>query len=75
MDVSQLPVWFLTLLTAASVVVAEVRGKAQLSLLVLTSCFRRPAPIVVGRFVATILNQFATAWLNADCECVSSSVV
>ncbi|AOX99106.1 TMEM165/GDT1 family protein [Jeongeupia sp. USM3] len=46
------------------VALAEIGDKTQLLALLLAARFRRPLPIVLGIFVATILNHFAAGWLG-----------
>lgn len=53
------------LLTSTLVVaVAEIGDKTQLLSLMLAARFRRPWPIVVGIFVATVANHYAAAWVG-----------
>lgn len=53
------------LLTSTLVVaIAEIGDKTQLLSLMLAARFRRPWPIVLGIFVATIANHFVAAWVG-----------
>lgn len=53
------------LLTSTLVVaVAEIGDKTQLLSLMLAARFRRPWPIVLGIFVATLANHFVAAWVG-----------
>ncbi|TJZ72890.1 TMEM165/GDT1 family protein [Chitiniphilus eburneus] len=52
------------LVSAAVVAVAEIGDKTQLLSLILAARFRRPWPILIGVFVATLLNHFAAGWLG-----------
>jgi putative Ca2+/H+ antiporter (TMEM165/GDT1 family) len=53
------------LLTSTLVVaVAEIGDKTQLLSLMLAARFRRPWPIILGIFVATIANHFVAAWVG-----------
>lgn len=46
------------------VAVAEIGDKTQLLSLMLAARFRRPWPIVLGIFVATVANHYAAAWVG-----------
>jgi putative Ca2+/H+ antiporter (TMEM165/GDT1 family) len=56
------------LLSLGIVALAEIGDKTQLLALVLAARFRRPAPIILGIFVATLVNHalagFVGAWLT-----------
>ena len=53
------------ILTSTLVVaVAEIGDKTQLLSLMLAARFRRPWPIVLGIFVATIANHYVAAWVG-----------
>jgi putative Ca2+/H+ antiporter (TMEM165/GDT1 family) len=53
------------LLTSTLVVaIAEIGDKTQLLSLMLAARFRRPWPIVLGIFVATVANHFVAAWIG-----------
>lgn len=51
--------------SAALVALAEIGDKTQILAIVLAARFRRPAPIILGIFVATILNHALAAWAGA----------
>lgn len=52
------------LMSTGLVALAEMGDKTQLLALLLAARFRRPLPIILGIFVATVLNHFAAAWLG-----------
>lgn len=52
------------LVSTGVVATAEFGDKTQLLALVLASRFRKPLPIIVGIFLATIANHAAAAWLG-----------
>lgn len=52
------------LVSTGVVAVAEIGDKTQLLSLILAARFRRPWPIVLGIFCATILNHFMAGWLG-----------
>jgi putative Ca2+/H+ antiporter (TMEM165/GDT1 family) len=54
------PLW----ISAAVVAVAEIGDKTQLLAIVLAAKFRKPVPIILGIFAATILNHAAAAGLG-----------
>ena len=60
------------LMSTGLVALAEMGDKTQLLALLLAARFRRPLPIILGIFVATVLNHFAAAWLGqlAGCRCI-----
>ena len=53
------------LLSTGAVAVAEIGDKTQLLALLLAARFRRPAPIVAGILVATLLNHALAGWFGA----------
>ncbi|MFK7089441.1 TMEM165/GDT1 family protein [Chromobacterium violaceum] len=57
------------LISTGVVALAEIGDKTQLLALLLASRFKKPAPIILGIFVATLVNHFAAAavgqWLMA----------
>jgi Ca2+/H+ antiporter, TMEM165/GDT1 family len=52
------------LISTAIVAIAEIGDKTQLLALLLAAKFRRPVPIILGIFVATLLNHTAAAALG-----------
>lgn len=55
------------LLTSTAVVaLAEIGDKTQLLAIVLATRFKRPLPIILGIFVATIANHFLAAFIGAQ---------
>ena len=52
------------LISAALVAIAEIGDKTQLLAIILAARFRRPVPILLGIFCATILNHAAAAALG-----------
>ncbi len=68
------------LVATGMVALAEMGDKTQLLALVLAARFRKPWPIVLGIFAATILNHalagavgnWVTHWLGADDRCAGS---
>jgi len=52
------------LMSALVVAVAEIGDKTQLLSLMLAARFRRPGPIILAIFVATIANHFLAAWIG-----------
>ncbi|MEJ2791915.1 TMEM165/GDT1 family protein [Iodobacter sp. LRB] len=52
------------LISTGVVAVAEIGDKTQLLALILAARFRRPLPIILGIFVATVLNHFAAGWIG-----------
>jgi putative Ca2+/H+ antiporter (TMEM165/GDT1 family) len=48
------------------VVLAEMGDKTQLLALVLAARYRRPVPVILGIFVATLANHALAAWLGAS---------
>jgi len=61
-----MPLTFSTAAIAAgTVALAEIGDKTQLLALLLAARFRRPAPIVAGILVATLLNHALAGWLGA----------
>ena len=60
------------LLTSTGLIaISEMGDKTQLLALLLAAQFRKPSPIVLGIFVATVLNHAAAAWAG---EWVASTV-
>lgn len=53
-----------TFISAAVVAIAEIGDKTQLLAIVLAARFRKPAPIILGILVATLLNHAAAATLG-----------
>ena len=53
------------LLSTGVVALAEIGDKTQLLALLLAARYRRPAPIVAGILVATLLNHALAGWLGA----------
>lgn len=53
------------LVSTVTVAIAEIGDKTQLLALLLAARFRRPAPIVAGILVATVLNHAAAAGFGA----------
>jgi len=52
------------LTSTLSVSIAEIGDKTQLLALLLTCRFRKPAPIILGIFLATVLNHAIAAWVG-----------
>jgi len=52
------------LLSTGIVSLAEIGDKTQLLALLLATRFKKPVPIILGIFVATVLNHFGAAWLG-----------
>ncbi len=53
------------LVSAGIVALAEIGDKTQLLALVLAARYRRPVPVILGIFVATLANHALAAWLGA----------
>ncbi len=53
------------LISTVSVFVAEMGDKTQLLAMLLAARFRQPMPIILGIFVATLLNHAAAGWVGA----------
>lgn len=53
------------LVSTAVVAIAEIGDKTQLLALLLAARFRKPLPIILGIFVATIANHALAAWAGA----------
>ncbi len=51
-------------ISIASVTLAEIGDKTQLLSLILASRYRKPVPIVLAIFLATLLNHALAAWLG-----------
>lgn len=51
-------------LSTGIVALAEIGDKTQLLALLLAARFKKPVPIILGIFVATVLNHAAAAWLG-----------
>ena len=51
-------------LSTGIVSLAEIGDKTQLLALLLAARFKKPVPIILGIFVATVLNHAAAAWLG-----------
>jgi putative Ca2+/H+ antiporter (TMEM165/GDT1 family) len=54
------------LVSTGIVVLAEMGDKTQLLALVLAARYRRPVPVILGIFVATLANHALAAWLGAE---------
>ena len=54
------------LLSTSIVALAEMGDKTQLLALVLAARFRKPWPVVLGIFVATVVNHAVAGALGAD---------
>jgi len=54
------------LVSAGIVALAEMGDKTQLLALVLAARYRRPLPVILGIFVATLANHALAAWLGAE---------
>jgi putative Ca2+/H+ antiporter (TMEM165/GDT1 family) len=52
------------LISTASVAVGELADKTQLLSLILATRLRKPAPIIAGIFVATLLNHLVACWVG-----------
>lgn len=52
------------LFSTAAVAIAEIGDKTQLLALLLAARFRKPAPILLGILVATLLNHAIAAWFG-----------
>lgn len=52
------------LISTTVVALAEIGDKTQLLSLILAARYRKPVPIVLGIFVATVLNHAGAAWLG-----------
>lgn len=52
------------LVSTGTVALAEIGDKTQLLALLLAARFRRPAPIIAGILVATLLNHALAAWVG-----------
>lgn len=52
------------LLSTGIVSLAEIGDKTQLLALLLATRFKKPVPIILGIFVATVFNHFGAAWLG-----------
>lgn len=52
------------LISTATVALAEIGDKTQLLALLLSARYRRPAPIIAGIAVSTVLNHALAAWLG-----------
>ncbi|MGL4604268.1 MAG: TMEM165/GDT1 family protein, partial [Iodobacter sp.] len=63
------------LISTGVVAVAEIGDKTQLLALILAARFRRPLPIILGIFVATVLNHFAAGWIGQQVAGMISPVV
>ncbi|CAK0763505.1 putative manganese exporter [Azospirillaceae bacterium] len=59
------------LVSTGTIAIGEIGDKTQLLALLLAARFRKPLPIVLGIFVATVLNHAAAAWAG---EWVSQAV-
>lgn len=53
------------LVSTGVVALAEIGDKTQLLALVLAAKYRKPVPIILGIFVATVLNHFVAGWVGA----------
>jgi putative Ca2+/H+ antiporter (TMEM165/GDT1 family) len=53
------------LVSAGLVAIAEIGDKTQLLAIILATRYRKPVPIVLGIFVATLANHALAAWLGA----------
>lgn len=53
------------LISTGAVAVAEIGDKTQLLALLLAARFRKPAPIIAGILLATLLNHALAAWFGA----------
>ncbi len=53
------------LVSLGIVALAEIGDKTQLLALVLAARYRRPVPVILGIFVATLANHALAAWLGA----------
>jgi len=53
------------LISVGVVALAEMGDKTQLLALVLAARYRRPVPVILGIFVATLANHALAAWLGA----------
>ncbi|MBP7579831.1 TMEM165/GDT1 family protein [Vogesella sp. XCS3] len=51
-------------LSTGIVALAEIGDKTQLLALLLAARFKKPVPIILGIFVATVFNHAAAAWLG-----------
>lgn len=52
------------LISTGIVALAEIGDKTQLLALLLAARFKKPVPIILGIFAATVLNHLAAAWLG-----------
>ncbi|SFN29088.1 TMEM165/GDT1 family protein [Dokdonella immobilis] len=52
-------------ISTAAVAIAEIGDKTQLLSLILAAKYRRPLPICIGIFVATLLNHALAGWFGA----------
>ncbi len=53
------------LVSAGLVAIAEIGDKTQLLAMILATRYRRPVPIILGIFVATLANHALAAWAGA----------
>ncbi|MBL8835262.1 MAG: TMEM165/GDT1 family protein [Alphaproteobacteria bacterium] len=53
------------LVSTGLVAIAEIGDKTQLLALILAARYRRPVPIILGIFVATLANHAVAAWVGA----------
>jgi Ca2+/H+ antiporter, TMEM165/GDT1 family len=63
------------LISTGVVAIAEIGDKTQLLALILAARFRRPLPIILGIFVATVLNHFAAGWIGQQVAGMISPLV
>jgi Ca2+/H+ antiporter, TMEM165/GDT1 family len=63
------------LISTGVVAIAEIGDKTQLLALILAARFRRPIPIILGIFVATVLNHFAAGWIGQQVAGMISPLV
>src|SRR5882672_9527654 len=54
------------LVSLGIVALAEIGDKTQLLALVLAARYRRPVPVILGIFAATLANHALAAWLGAE---------
>jgi putative Ca2+/H+ antiporter (TMEM165/GDT1 family) len=54
------------LVSTGIVALAEIGDKTQLLALVLAARYRRPVPVILGIFAATLANHALAAWLGAE---------